>query len=425
MPLFSNLPLNARLLKALKALDYQSATPVQLNAIPPALKAQDLLVSAETGSGKTAAFLLPTLHQLLANRARRAGVRALVLVPTRELGRQVYVQCQKLCEFTDLQTLLITGGDDYKEQVKQLEEGPAVVIATPGRLFDHLKKGTAKLNDLEVLILDEADRMLDMGFGDTVMSIAKRSRRERQTLLFSATIERGEVAAMARLLLDEPQIITLATSQDKHTNIEQQMVLADDVAHKERLLQRLLSNDEYGKALVFTNTRVQADRLGGLLRSSEIRTGVLHGDMDQEKRNLVMDMIRRGNVQVMVATDLAARGLDVKGIDLVINFEMARSGDDYVHRIGRTGRAGEKGVAISLIDHNEWNRTAGIERYLKQRFERREIEGLVATYKGPKKQKASGKAAGSKKQKLARKKSKVKKRLRDKKSVGKRRKPNK
>jgi len=424
LPLFSNLPLNERLLKALEDLEYLRPMPVQTWTIPHALKHKDLMVSAETGSGKSVAFLLPTLHQLMAKRARRSGCRALVLVPTRELGRQLLAEARKLAKYSDLKIELITGGDDYQRQVSIMERPPAMVIATPGRLHDHLKKGTVNLEDVEVLILDEADRMLDMGFGETVVKIVKRCRGEHQTLLFSATLESRDVRAIAKVLLDEPESITLSGAQDPHDNIAQQTILADSVAHKEQLLLWLLKNEEYGKAIVFTNTREQAERLGNVLRLQGVRTSSLHGEMDQERRNRVMDLIHRGNVDVLVATDVAARGLDVKGVGLVINFEVARSGSDYVHRIGRTGRAGERGRAITLVDHNEWNPMAGIERYLKQKFERRTIEGLEGTYRGPKKQKGSGKAAGSKKVKLAKKKAgKVKKRLRDKKNTGKRRKP--
>jgi superfamily II DNA/RNA helicase len=267
-----------------------------------------------------------------------------------------------------------------------------------------------------------------MGFADDVLRITDSCKRERQTLLFSATLNHRGVAGVANRLLRAPEVVTLSTARDAHSAIKQQKILADDVGHKEQLVRWLLENESFEKALVFCNTKVQVDRLGGRLVGEQLRTGTLHGDMDQFSRNRVMDLLRRGAIKVLVATDVAARGLDVKGIDLVINFEMARSGDDYTHRIGRTGRAGEQGLAVSLIGANEWNLTASIERYLRQNFEPRSIDGLEAKFKGPKKLKASGKAAGKAAVKMREKKStdgkvKVKERLRDKKNKGKRRAP--
>jgi len=276
-----------------------------------------------------------------------------------------------------------------------------------------------------VLVLDEADRMLDMGFREEVLDLVRACKPERQTLLLSATLKHKGVMAIGEQILTEPELLTLATVRDKHANIQQQIMLADDVAHKERLLLWLLANETYEKALIFTNTREKTVELDHLVRRHGHRSGSLHGEMMQDERNAMMDRIRRGNNQVLVATDVAARGLDVKGIDLVINFDMARKGDDYVHRIGRTGRAGAKGLAVSLIAANEWNLMASIERYLKQSFERRLVKELAGNYKGPKKLKASGKAAGSKKKKLAKKagakgKANPKNRARIKKDTGKR-----
>ncbi|MGJ0431231.1 DEAD/DEAH box helicase [Methylobacter sp.] len=410
---------------ALRQLGFEQPTPTQIRAIPPALEHKDLLVSAETGSGKTAAFLLPTLHHLLAIPASHTGTRALVLAPTRELARQIFQQCRQLCEFSDLQAGLITGGDDFKQQQKTLRKNPDIIIATPGRLLELLNQDLPNLDGLEVLVLDEADRMLDMGFSDDVLAIVEHCNTKRQTLLLSATLAHQGVTKIAKQVLKKPEVIALNSLHDEHGNIEQQIVLADDSEHKQKLLAWLLLNETYDKALVFTNTKVQADSLRGPLRGQKLRVGVLHGDMDQKDRNRVLELYTQGDINILIATDVAARGLDVKGIDLVINFDMPRTGIAYIHRIGRTGRADERGLAIALVKSTEWNLMAGIERFLKQKFKRRTIKEMEGKYKGPKKLKASGKAAGSKTKKEPKKEAvkKTKERHRDRKNIGKRRVP--
>ncbi len=396
-----------------------------MQTIPPALQHKDLLVSAETGSGKTAAFLLPTLHHLLTIPASHAGTRALVLAPTRELARQIFQQCRHLCEFTELQAGLITGGDDFKQQQKTFRKHPEIIIATPGRLLELLEQDAPDFDKLEVLVLDEADRMLDMGFSDDVLSIVEHCNAQRQTLLLSATLAHQGVTKIAAQVLKKPEVVALNSLHDEHGNIEQQIVLADDNDHKQKLLAWLLLNETYDKALVFTNTKIQADSLRGPLRGQKLRVGVLHGDLDQKDRNRVLELYTQGDINILIATDVAARGLDVKGIDLVINFDMPRTGIDYIHRIGRTGRADELGLAIALVKNTEWNLMAGIERFLKQKFKRRTIKEMEGKYKGPKKLKASGKAAGSKTKKEPKKEAvkKAKMRHRDKKNIGKRRAP--
>jgi len=426
--LLSSFPLHTLLLQTLEKLGMKEATPIQEQAIPVILERRDLMASAETGSGKTFAFLLPTLDLLLNKPAPESGTRVLILVPTRELGHQILKQGEKLIAATRLQIGLITGGESFKYQRALFRKNPEILVATPGRLLEHLEQGTPDFRDLEVLILDEADRMLDMGFSEDVLKITDQCNKKRQTLLFSATLGHRGLRGITETLLDDPQIISLSTVRDRHTNITQQVIPADDKLHKQRILAWLLNNENYDKALVFTNTKLQADALGPELRKQHLRVGVLHGDMTQDERNQIMGFLRQGTIKVLVATDVAARGLDIKGVDLVINFNMARSGKDYVHRIGRTGRAGEQGLAISLITHQEWNLMTGIERYLKHEFEQRSIKAVGGKYKGPKKIKSSGKSAGTKKGKLPEKedKAKIKKpkqRLRDKKNIGKRRKP--
>ncbi|UTW46569.1 DEAD/DEAH box helicase [bacterium SCSIO 12696] len=401
--MFEDLHLHQRLLQALGKEGFSEATPVQAQVIPQALDGRDLLVTAETGSGKTAAFLLPVMQRLMETDAPKSGTRALVLAPTRELARQVLAHCIKLKKMTHLKADVITGGVEFRYQKAMLRKNPEIIVATPGRILEHLEKGSADFSDLEVLVLDEADRMLDMGFSDDVLTIASACNTERQTLLLSATLKHRGIRKVADAVLRNPQTIAVNAVRAEHSSIRQQIVLADDVEHKQKLLLKLLQQEGAQKAVVFTNTIAGAEKLVGWLYNSEFQAGVLHGDMMQDERNHVMQLMRRGQLDVLVATDVAARGLDVQGVGLVVNFDMARSGDDYVHRIGRTGRAGEQGLAVSFIVSTEWNLMASIERYLKTRFERRKIAGLEGKYKGPKKLKSSGKAAGTKKKKQAKK----------------------
>jgi ATP-dependent RNA helicase SrmB len=424
--LFTEFGLDDRLLKAINKVGYETPTPVQQQAIPPILAHRDCLVSAETGSGKTAAYLLPALQQLLALPAKPIGVQVLILCPTRELAQQIFGQCQQFSEFTSIKTGLITGGSDFKKQQAALTHDTQIIIATPGRLLEHFQLETHYFQHLSLLILDEADRMLDMGFSDDVLAIVEKCNKERQTLLFSATLTHFGVIKMADKVLKQHKIVALNTLHDGHSNITQQLILADDHDHKLKMLAWLLENESYDKALVFANTRLRAQELYETMRSKGLRAGLLHGEMDQKDRNRIMSLYRDGVVNNLMATDLAARGLDIKGINLVINFDMPRNGIDYIHRIGRTGRADEQGTTIALVKHTEWNLMSGIERFLQQQFIRRTIKELAGSYQGPKKLKTSGKAVGSKDNKEPVKKAVVKKvkvRDRDKKNVGKRRMP--
>ncbi len=400
--MFTSFNLHERLSKALDQMGLIEPTPVQAAAIPLALAGRDLHVTAQTGSGKTAAFLLPLLHTLLQQDKPRAGTRALILLPTRELALQTLKQVELFAQFTFIKAALITGGEDFKNQAAAMRKNPDILIGTPGRLLEHERAGSLDFSDLEILILDEADRMLDMGFSGDVLLLAKACRADRQTLLFSATAGGAALHEVVAEVMRNPQRLKLNKISELNAGTRQQIITADDAAHKERMVQWLLAHETFAKAIVFTNTRVQADRLGGVLKAaSAVKAYVLHGEKDQKDRKLAIDRLKQGHINVLVATDVAARGLDIDGMDLVINFDMPRSGDDYVHRIGRTGRAGATGLAISLIGPNEWNLMSSIERYLKQRFERRQIKELKGTYQGPKNLKASGKAAGTKKKKPA------------------------
>ncbi len=423
--MFSHFSLHRLLRKALKELNFNDPTPVQVAAIPLAMEGFDLQVCSETGSGKTIAYLLPTLHHLLSKASPDAGCRALILLPTRELAQQVFESCQALRQHTKLSASLICGGDHFDKQVEQLQDNPEIIIATTGRLMEHMDQGTVDFSALDLLVLDEADRMLDMGFSDDVLKVVEASSPNRQTLLFSATLNNRWLPSIAKQMLREPEILNVSGGRSAHSNICEQVILADDDSHKLRLVLWLLAHETFEKALIFVNSRIHADKLSGNLIRLKRHVAVLHGDVDQVKRNRVMSMLRDGKVDVLVATDLAARGLDIEGVDLVINFDLARRGDEYVHRIGRTGRGGSEGLAVTLVKSTEWNLKASIERYLKHQFEPRVIEGLKAAYTGPKKLKASGQAAKPKKNKIKKTAADKKKKLRkrNKKAVGKRRNP--
>ncbi len=406
--MLTELSLNSRLIEATQDLGFEKATEVQERTIPLVLDNKDLLVSAATGSGKTVAFLLPILHRILAKASEPKAVRALVLVPVRELADQIVSAGENLAQYTSIHLLSLTGGKDFKLQERSLNRVPDIIVATPGRLIEHLENDSFNMSDIDVLVLDEADRMLDMGFQNNVMKVLEYCPPARQLLLFSATLP-SAIRRFAEEILVEPESVLVHHHREQHHNITQKIVLADDVSHKEKLLHWLLANETYEKAIVFTNSKILAARLDGLMRYHKFRAAQLHGDVMQKGRQATIESFRSGKVNVLIATDLAARGLDVSGIDLVVNFDMPRKGDAYVHRIGRTGRAGSEGQSISLIAQTEWNLMSSIERYLKIKFERKVIKELAATYKGPKKLKASGKAASSKKKKKPADKTKVKK----------------
>lgn len=428
--------LHPQLLSALEHISIDTPTAVQEQAIPALLKGGDWQITAHTGSGKTLAYLLPALHKLLTtepqdNPYRQPYPRLLVLSPTRELASQIFSVCRKMIEGSPLYVTLITGGEDFGKQKARLKKNPAIVIATPGRMREHLEKESTSLERLEMLVLDEADKILDMGFRGDVEQMAAAASPERQSIMLSATLYQKALGKMRDGLLNDPGSIVVNTVRERHESIEHKIVLVDDLEHRSAVLAALLKQHDYSKALIFTNTRGHAERLAGLLQAEGIRAALLHGEIPHEERKRVFALFRSGRVDALVATDVAARGLDIRGIDLVINFDMPRSGDDYAHRSGRTGRAGEAGLTLSLVGAKEWNLMLSIQRYLGLRFGKASVSGLEAKFSGPKKQKKSGKAVGRNKkskkskqrEKELRKQPKVKKRLRDRKNIGKRRKP--
>jgi ATP-dependent RNA helicase SrmB len=395
---FAGFALHKQLYKALEKMQFETATEVQSAAIPIALSGRDIMVSAKTGSGKTAAFLLPMLKKMLTEDAPGSGTRGLILLPTRELALQTQKMFEKLARFCQIRCGLIIGGEAFKYQVATLRKNPEVVIATPGRLVDHIEKGSTDFRDLEFLVLDEADRMLDMGFSEDMTLIASRCPEDRQSLLFSATLKHKSIGRVLELLND-PVSIEVDSYKEGHSNIVQEMVLADDDQHKEKLVAALVKEEDAKKVFVFCRTRNQCEQVGQRLAQMDMKVGYIHGEIPQSDRKQVLNRFRDDKLQILVATDVAARGLDVTDVDLVINFTVAHSGDDHVHRVGRTGRAGKEGKAITLVSDLEWNKNSSIERYLKIRFEHREVGSLKAKYKGPKKLKKSGKAAGPKRKK--------------------------
>ena len=379
---FSELGLDPIILKSVLESGYENATPVQVQAIPAALSGRDLLVSSHTGSGKTAAFLLPSIQRLMAEPAVKSiGPRVLVLAPTRELALQVEKSAMKYGrDLRRFRTACLVGGAPYGLQLKRLSQPVDVVVATPGRLIDHLERGKIDFSRLEVLVLDEADRMLDMGFVDDIRAIAARCPAERQTLLFSATLD-GVVGNLARELTRDAQRIEIEAAPKAEAKIEQRLLFADNMDHKTRLLDALLRDVELTQAIVFASTKRSTEEISDLLADSGFASDALHGDMQQGQRNRALQRLREGRTRVLVATDVAARGIDVAGISHVINFDLPRQAEDYVHRIGRTGRAGRTGIAVSFAGMREVGLVRTIERYTGNRIEVHTLPGLEPTQK--------------------------------------------
>jgi len=379
---FEQLNLSPPLLQAIKACGYEEPTPIQAQTIPALLAGGDLIGSAQTGTGKTAAFVLPALHRLAAPvqhaKAARRGVgvpRVLVLAPTRELAQQVADQVVRYGQFLRVKTVCIYGGAPYPVQNRQLERGVDVLVATPGRLIDHIDRGRIDLSAIEMLIIDEADRMLDMGFIDDVDRIAALTPRTRQTVLFSATFD-AAIARLAARLLRDPVRVDVKAEKAAPLAIEQRVHFADDHAHKHRLLDHLLADTAIGQSIVFIATKRDAEALATRLQGQGHAAAALHGDMNQRERTRTLQDMRRGGVRTLVATDVAARGLDVAGISHVINFDLPRQAEDYVHRIGRTGRAGATGIAVSLANHSDRGALRQIERYTGSAIATHVIPGL-------------------------------------------------
>ena len=382
---FESLNLHESLNRALTAAGYTEPTEVQAAAIPPALAGTDLMVSSRTGSGKTASFMLPALTRVLASRNappeqrahnQRRGPRVLVLTPTRELALQVAKAAMDYGRHVPgLRVATVVGGVPYGAQLAALRGPLDILIATPGRLIDHLGTGKASLANIEMLVLDEADRMLDMGFIDDIRHITEATPKERQTVMYSATFS-GHVGRLAHDLLRTPQRIEVSSQTESHADIEQRLHWADDFAHKNALLDHILTERSVEQALVFTSTQRDADWLADRLHEMGHSVASLHGGMPQGRRNRVLQGLRSRHLKVLVATDVAARGIDVPTISHVINFGLPMKEEDYVHRIGRTGRAGRTGLAVTLAERRDSGMIHRIQRYTTQRIPSTTIFGL-------------------------------------------------
>ena len=370
---FNQLGLSAELLRAVEKQGYQTATPIQRQAIPLILEGRDVLAGAQTGTGKTAGFTLPMLQRLQRGTVNRRRVRALVLTPTRELAAQVADSVRCYGEYLPFRAAVIYGGVSINTQIARLRKGVDVVVATPGRLLDHLQQGTIDLGAIECLVLDEADRMLDMGFIRDIRKIMKVLPKERQNLLFSATFSK-EIRRLAADLLDSPQEISVATNGKPAEGIDQ-VVYPVDRQRKRELLSHTIGAENWRQVLVFTRTKHGANRLAAQLESDGLRSAAIHGNKSQPARVRALEEFKTGKVRILVATDVAARGLDIERLPHVVNFELPHVPEDYVHRIGRTARAGHKGHAVSLVCVDEHKLLADIEKLLQKKISRKTVPG--------------------------------------------------
>ena len=369
---FDSLALDAKLLRAVADSGYESMTPIQAKAIPIVLDGRDVMGAAQTGTGKTAAFALPLLQKMLRHEnasmsPARHPVRALVLTPTRELADQVAANVKNYAKHTQLRSAVVFGGIDMKPQTLQLKAGVEVLIATPGRLLDHIEAKNAVLNQVEYVVLDEADRMLDIGFLPDLQRILSYLPRQRQTLLFSATFS-PEIKRLAESYLQDPVTVEVARPNATASTVEQRFYnVADD--DKRGAVRQLLRERELAQAIVFVNSKLGAARLARTFERDGLKTAALHGDKSQDERLKSLDAFKRGEVELLVATDVAARGLDIADLPAVFNFDVPFSAEDYVHRIGRTGRAGASGLAVTLVTRSDSRQIGEIERLIKKKIE--------------------------------------------------------
>ncbi|WP_354688369.1 DEAD/DEAH box helicase [Aeromonas sp. 19NY04SH05-1] len=404
---FAELALSPQLLQTLNELGYAAPTPIQARAIPAILAGRDLLAGAQTGTGKTAAFVLPLIEQLQKmSTDKTRPVRALVLVPTRELAVQVQESVARYAKGTELTSTLVYGGVSIAAQVEALKSGVDILIATPGRLLDHLRHRAVSLEAVAHLVFDEADRMLDMGFMDEIKALLKFLPKDRQTLLFSATCD-DNLFALSKVLLRDPELIEVASRNTTAAEVEQR-VYAVDSERKVELIEHLIKVKEWAPALIFSRTRQGADKLAQQLGKGGINALAFHGDLSQSAREKVLIEFRAGTLQALVATDVAARGLDISDLNYVINMEFPFVAEDYVHRIGRTGRAGNKGLAITLFSPEDTPLLEKVEAVLDTRLPQqwfpgfepdltREAPSKARSSKGAQKQKARRQALGDNK----------------------------
>ena len=371
---FSKLGLSPKVLEGVRAAGYTDPTPIQLRAIPLVMSGRDLIGSAQTGTGKTAAFALPILSRL----AQHGALRALVLEPTRELAAQVETAIHDYARFTNLRTAVVFGGTGYGRQDQALRQGVDILVATPGRLLDQMQRGMVKLNQIEILVLDEADRMLDMGFLPDVRRIVEHCPRTRQTMLFSATIP-PEIEQLCKWAMRNPETIEIGLRRSPAETVTHALYpVASD--QKQELLEELLRRTDYDQVLIFCRTKHGADRVARKLHDQGHAVAVLHSNRTQREREQALNGFRNGRYEVMVATDIAARGIDVEQISHVINFDVPHHPEDYVHRIGRTGRAQSVGDAFTIMIAEDIPEIAAIERFIGQKIPRVKLEGFAYKY---------------------------------------------
>lgn len=375
---FADQSYNPRLLINIAQQGFKKATDAQCHALPVALAGKDLLMSADTGSGKTLAYVIPALNKILNTKAVGFSTRCLILVPTRELAHQVLSLTNKLIKGTKVKAALILGGEDYHYQQALLRKNPDLVIATPGRFMEHQRKNQTDTKNLEMLVIDEADRMLELGFCEDVETIAQACNPNRQTLFYSATLHSPKVQEMAQVLLKNPVDIRLNDASQVQENITQMVVVCDEIEHKKRVLAWLLAHEPAKKHLIFCNSRTLSEELANFLKSHSVNAVALHGELPQDLRNDITRQYRQHSFNTLVATEVAARGLDIDGVELVINFDMARNLDDYLHRTGRTGRAGAQGKAINLVNISERGLLLSVEKAQGKALERMVIKGHEA-----------------------------------------------
>ncbi len=397
MKTFDDSALDKKLIKTLSEIGYKKPTPIQKLAIPKALEGGDLIASAATGTGKTASFILPALDMLINSplENKKKGPRLLVLVPTRELAIQVADAANKYSQhMSKVTTACIYGGVPYPLQRKILSRPYDILVATPGRLIDQMDNGRIDLSQVKTFVLDEADRMLDMGFIEPVKKIARRLPRRRQTLLFSATID-TKIKKISETLQTNPFLIKTELEEKDKPKIDQRLYYVDGWNHKMQLLDNLLDDDTIDQAIVFTSTKVQADDLAHELKGKGFRTEALHGDIRQRQRTKTIDRLRQGKTRFLVATDVAARGIDIPQLSHVFNVDLPYQEEDYVHRIGRTGRAGSQGIAITFATYRENNRVSKIQKSFGSSLTTHTVEGLEPKPNGAIKTKSTRKTRGS------------------------------
>lgn len=372
---FKELGLNQAILKAIEKKGYTEPSPIQGKAIPEILKGKDVLASAQTGTGKTAAFTLPMLHLLNGkSNDRKRKIKALILTPTRELAAQIFDNIKEYSTNLDLKTTVIFGGVNQNPQVRALRAGVDILIATPGRLMDLKNQNEISLKDIEFFVLDEADRMLDMGFINDIKKVVKVIPRDRQTLLFSATFSKA-IKSLAQEFLNKPAYVEAAPENTAAETVTQ-IVHPVNRTDKANVIVKLIKDGDWSQVLVFTRTKHKANRITDKLNKSNVTAAAIHGDKSQGARTKALAGFKNGSIRVLVATDIAARGLDIPLLPHVVNFELPNVPEDYVHRIGRTGRAGASGEAISLVSHDEDEYIRGIEKLLGFKLPKKTIPGF-------------------------------------------------